>query len=327
MNRKLLISGVCMAFSTMAVLIFSCTKDKTTNDSSGFTSSQVLQAQDAETQDAVVQTIENDVDQNLSTLQENNFAGGLKESDGCITITVDHPDTVFWPKLIQIHYDCADTINGEIFSRTGGVIVTMDTLPGANTKHWRTHFKRVIDFDNLNFTTDSSGILINGTRTNYRKSATVNFVNDERIIHAHDSIVSDIILSLKYDGVLKNITRNVNRIHNSTFYALGVPLIHHIKYVPEFVKDTILITGDVTGVDGSGADYLRSITTPLMITYCPFWPHNPILFSGSITQTIDNSNIIFTYTGDGCKTLVTIDNNGKTKVIERKFRRRFHMWW
>jgi hypothetical protein len=327
MNRKLLILSIGLAFIAVTIFIVSCTKDKTTTNSGGFTSSQVLQAQDAETQDAVVQTIDNDVDQNLTTLQENNFTGGLKESEGCITVTVDHPDTIYWPKVIQIHYDCSDTINGEIFTRSGGIIVTMDTLPGANTKYWRTHFKRTIDFDNLNFTSDSSGILINGTRTNYRKSATLKFVDDERIIHAHDSIVSDIILTLSYDGALKNITRNVNRIHNSTFYDLGIPLIHRIKYVPEFAKDTIVITGDVTGMDAAGADYLRRITRPLVITYCPFWPHNAIIFSGAITQTIDTSNIIFTYAGDGCKTLVTIDNNGITKVIERKFRRRFHRWW
>jgi hypothetical protein len=327
MNRKNLIFGIGCVLIAATVLIFSCSKDNTNNNTSSFTSSQVSQAQDVETQDAVVQTIDNDVDQNISTLQENNFSGSLKESTGCIIVNIDHPDTTFWPKVITLIYNCSDTINNEIFSRTGTVTVTMDTLPGANTKFWRTHFKRTIQFTDLKFATDSSSLTINGTRYNFRKSATIDFMNDERIIHAHDSIVSAVTLTIDYDGMNKNVTRNINRIHETTLYALGIPLVHRIKYVPEFEKDTVVITGDVTGVDASGSDYTRSITTPLVVTFCPYWPHNIILFSGSITQTIDTSNIVFTYKGDGCRTIVTIDKNGVTRVIDRKFRRRFHRWW
>jgi hypothetical protein len=328
MSRKYAISGVIFAFLALGAAILSCTKDNSTT-TSDFTSTQLIQAQDAETQDAIAQALESDVDANMSTLQDNGFTGSSKEAAGCVSVTVNHPDTTTWPKLVTLVFDCSDTINNEIFSKTGTVMVTVDTLPGADAKFWWLHFKWTIEFSDFMFGTDSANISINGTRTVYRKAASVRFVGNERIVNARDSVVSDITLALNYDGVSKSITRNVNRIHKVVAYrkrgvALSPPFI---RFFNEFEKDTTVITGNLTGVDAEGADYSRDITTPLVVTFCPEWPHNYILSSGSITQTINNSNIVFTYSPDGCNTVVTIDNNGKTKVIERRLGRRFRRWW
>ena len=340
MKKKNFLLLALFACVTVTVIVFSCKKENNggSSSSTGITSTEVAQAQDVESQDAVADKIDNDIDNDIETVQSNNFAytttpGNLKSATlDCVQVTVDDSVLTKWPKTVTLVYNCGDTINNEHITKTGTITIIIDTTKGAGTKNWKLFMKRSIVFNNFTITTDSDTLVINGTRTVYRKGATYNFSGGalglaQLSVHAKDSIIAGLTFKMNYSGVNKTITRNVSRIRTIVLNYKNVGALK-IRYRPELLKDSLIITGDVSGVNAKGDNYLRHISSPLIGVFCQNKPYNLIVSSGTIIQTINNADTIsFKYAPDGCKTQVTIDKNGKTKVFDRNFGMKLKKWW
>jgi len=336
-KSKLLLS-VAIVVSTL--LISSCKKDTTTTTSSStIPSSEIVKAQDAESQDAIADKVDNDVDNDIETVQANGFATGSLKSAAIQSVDVKVDSFLkSWPKVITLTYNWSDTINGEHITKTGTITITMDTTIGAHKYGWESHFKRSIEFKNFMVTTDSTSVTINGFRTVTRNSTPKSLVNGlaEISFQANDSITTkDLTFTLKNiksdTNISESFTRNVAKLRTITTYFKGTLVGKKYKYKSELLKDSIVWTGNITGVNAKNENYTREITTPLVMIFSHYWPHNAIMSSGVITQTIGTSVVTFTYTSDcvatGCKTKVTIEKDGKTKVIERKYARKLVKWW
>lgn len=315
-------------FLGIIILIFlaviSCKKDDDNQEQLPATEATITQ--DAEAQDAVIDNLDQKIDNGVDNIIENKFST-LKAGDACATITniTNGNDTVNYPKQFTITYNCKDTINGEVMTQTGAISVSIDTLRATNTtgKWWRNRIKRTITFTNFTVATDSSSITINGTRIMKRLSNKISVTQDALRVEAKDSITSDIKLTISYEGVSKDITRLVKKTRNSILYLkkYGNVWVHNLK------NDTITFTGSVTGTNAKAEAYSRIITTPVKFTFCPYWPFNPIISQGRIDFVAGSNTFAVEYAADGCKTKVTASKGGKTKMMYRSFKYNFRKWW
>lgn len=322
MKKIQILTGV-MLFVLITVLIFhSCKKDN--NESIATTT--VNELQNSESQDAVADKVENDIDNSVDKMEANDFNISTQKSsfDDCVTVEVDHPDTTDWPKTITITVNCSDTVNGEIINQHGTIVIVVN----ATNKPWRKFLTRTITFSNYSITADSSTITINGTRAMTRKSVDVIWLDDlkkEFRIQVLDSIQSNLVFTAAYADTTITFTRIANKSRNMIAYFHR--LTGGLRYYNEIKKDTVIFNGNITGLNARGIPYERNITSPLEITFCPIWPHNPIISTGTITYIAGNNTATISYSATGCQTKVTITKNGVTKEIDRKFGKRFKRWW
>ena len=314
---------------TLNIVVHGCSKDATNGPGSttGITTTDLAAAQDAESQDAVVTQVNQDLDNSMDVMEANNFnSTATKAGSDCATVTISPKDTIVFPKTITINYNCVDTVNGELMSQTGQLVIVVDTIPVGKKMPWRSHLKRSVTFNNFMVTTDSSSFTINGTRTLFRMaSKTKSMDNLNKRAEVKDSIASVLNFVVKNGATSFNVTWNSNRTRDAVRYYNRLTATGW--WHPEIEKDTITFTGKVWGVNGKGDDYSRVINTPLVYTRCPFWPHNIVIPSGEITYTSGSNVMTVGYAADGCKTIITITKNGKTKTIDRRIGRKFYRWW
>jgi hypothetical protein len=150
-----------------------------------------------------------------------------------------------------------------------------------------------------------------------------------------DSITSDITVNIadtsKSGTTTKTFagtfTRNVarQRVYNVNYYKIAAT---NLLWHPAYLKDTLTITGIVTGMNLQDSAYTRTITTPLKYALCPVWPYN-LVATGVIKDAEGKNKVItITYAPDGCKNKVTAtDGNGKTITLSHKLDRKFVKWW
>src|SRR5208283_1557962 len=141
------------------VFIFTCCKKDNSTTTSTSTASNVnavtQTAQDAESQDAVSTNVEQNADDQADALEASNYNTSDAKSAAGVVVTVDHPDTTYFPKVITITFnDTGLVVNGEKMSETGTITIDVSLQPG--TSWWRNRIMRVITFTNFSVTTDSS---------------------------------------------------------------------------------------------------------------------------------------------------------------------------
>ena len=322
----LLIGGV--------IIFFSCKKDNSSNNMS-LTSSQVNEAQQSESDDALADKVEQDMDNNMDNLESNGYSSSTAKSAiaDCVGITIDSiTNAGGWPRNITFTYNCQDTVNDEVISQLGtiNVVVTRGVKTSGGYLYKRditfTDYKVTIDSVSTFNLATSPSIKITGTRTVTRTNIKPYLSDNNKMLRLviNDSIKSDMSFSIKYGDSTYTFTRFVDRQRNA-FLHFSKPFHRWISVID---NDTLTLTGPVTGTNARGYNYTRNITTPLLFTFCPLWPFNLIISSGEID--LSNSNGVtgtITYAATGCKTIVTLTVNGKSKIITRNFGRRFHKWW
>lgn len=312
-----------------------CKKDNSSSNSLSGTDSAV--AQDAESQDAQADNVDQSVDNISDALEANNFTSVKSTMVGSPTCTVDHPDTTYFPKVITLVFNTDTTINGERFIQTG--TITIDVERTSNVGSWRNSLKRTITFSNFTTGNDSATFTINGSRIMTRKSVTVTpaiatsaeyLAATNLRISVLDSIKSNFAFTITCGNFSGSFTRIVNRTRQGMvhFEKAKDALIWH--YTP--LKDTLVYKGSVTGVNLMDSTYSRVIseTNPITFTRCAYLV--PVISSGELTVTRNTPTGVktatITYSPDGCKTLVTVTNaNGKTKEFERRINRLYKKWW
>jgi hypothetical protein len=295
----------------------------------------VNEAQQSESNDAMADKVEQDLDNNLDNLESNGYSilPGKSAIADCVEITIDSTTKALgWPRTVTFTYSCQDTVNREVISQSGTINVIV------SRGKWTTGgylYTRAIHFTDYTVTIDSisafnlatsPSIKISGTRTVTRTKITPYLSADKQLLRIviNDSIKSDMNFHINYGDTSVTFTRNVDR-ERSAYLHFRKPFHRWLNVIDE---DTLTLTGPVTGVNARGFTYTRDITIPLLFTFCPIWPHNLIISSGNIYLSNSNGAVgNITYTATGCKTTVTLTVNGKSKIITRAFGRRFHRWW
>lgn len=326
----------------------SCKKDNSTSntDENSITSQQTLQVQNSDAQDAIADKTEEDVDNNLDEIQNNNYAyptpttkSALAGLTDTVVITVDHPDTLYFPKVVTLtYYNYQDSSANENIIKNGEITVTINC---ADTTHKRL-ISRTFEFNNFAVTTDSTTIIINGTRTVRRTKASAKFKGLESArISVTDNITTPVPMhfTITTTGTTDSLTftRNVNKVRTAIAYYKNVnfrldqPLYNltHLRFrhIPSF--DSLTYTGTVTGLNERDSAYTKTINTPLVITV---FKGSLVISSGTMTYSVGSNSYDIAFEEDPLHkhfTLVTITNNqtGKTKSFDRRFGRKFYRWW
>ena len=320
-----------------------CKKDKSSTDT-GLSGTDIAATQDAESQDAVAENVDNLTDNQMDFVEANNFNSAIQKSAlgtgtswTCTSpIGTSVTDTIHanaFPKKIIITF--GDTaINGENLHYTGTVTVT-DSLPATAHLPWKNFIIRKIKFANFGIASDSSSITVTGTRTVTRSSvkytpalSAVTLKTTSLRLDIKDAITANLTFAIICGNYTGTFTRIIDRTREAIAHFSKVP-----KYATAgdsvwrqiYVKDTLTLNGSVIGKNLQDSTYSRVITTPITVTRCPLLV--PIISAGKMTLTNGTKTATLAYTADGCKTVVTITKGDKTKVIERRINRKFHKWW
>lgn len=336
--------GVVFLFIAGSLSLTSCKKDNSTSnsDENSITSQQTIQVQNSDAQDALADKTEEDVDNNLEELQNNNYSTSSSKSalsgpTDTLVITVDYPDTIHFPKVVTLtYYSYQDSCANESIIKNGEIKVTISC---PDISHPRL-ITRAFEFDNFAITTDSTTVIINGTRTVKRLKDAIKFngLASARIA-VTDSITSDMKFAVATTGSTDTLTftRNVSKLRtaiahyrNVNFKLGDLPynLTHlRFKHIPSF--DSLTYSGSVTGFNERDSAYTKTITSTLIITV---FKGSLVISSGTMTYTVGSNSYDISFAEDPAHkhlTLVTVTNNqtGKTKSFDRRFGRVFKKWW
>lgn len=325
---------------TIALLIglsFSACKKSESTTNVDLTGKEAAVSQDAESQDAQADNIDQSTDNIADALETNNFSAVKSATTGGPSWTVDHPDTTYFPKVITLTFNTDTLVGGEKFSQKGVITIKVE-LTVANAHPWRNYVKRTITFTNFTTANDSSSFTINGTRTMTRKQVSItpaitlnNILTLTKLrLSATDEITSDLTFNVTSGSYSGSFTRQLNRTRQAIahFEKITNTSIWHQIYS----SDTLIYKGSATGTNLIGVAYTRTISDsdPITFTRCNFLI--PVIASGTITQTVSPSNgskdVTVQYSKLDCATVVTVKVNGEVKkVFTRKATRGYKKWW
>jgi len=323
----------------------SCQKNTLTPSSSAsLTNQQAIELQNSQAQDAIADKTEEDIDAKLEELQNNGYSSVLTKSalaaglTDTVVITVDHPDSVYFPKVVTLtYYSYRDSSNNDVIVKNGVIKVNV-SLADANHPRLIT---RAFTFSNFSVTTDSTTVTMNGTRTVNRTQDSYKLTG---LTWARISVTDYITAGLSYavattgsTDTLK-FTRNVaktrtaiSHFRNVNYNANNLPYtLLHIRYVHAPSLDSLTYLGTVTGLNEKGDTYTKSVQDKLIIVN---YKGSLVVSEGSMTYTAGTTeSYLITYSEDPNHkhfTLVTVKNNntGKTKTFDRRLGGKFKKWW
>jgi hypothetical protein len=262
------------------LLVPSCSKDNSGNISS----KDVAAAQDEVYADALYEEVDNTVVSSISSLDLSGFSNlksATNDSDDCMTIRIDHPDSVSFPKVATLDFGegCTRIFKNDTITLKGQIIVTI-------TDRWFVEGSRhVVTFNNFSI----NGVKLEGTRT-----ITNLGLNDKN--HFELGIV------LTGGKVIFSDTAILTRESN-----------HVREWIRGFnpKNDTILVTGSASGVNIQGEHYERVITSPLVLVRCQEFQWRWAIVKGTmqITNSVSGVSTI-DYTSNGCEGSVVLSKNG-----------------
>ena len=220
------------------------------------------------------------------------YNGTLKSSvvsDSCPNVTVDHPDSTYWPKIITIDYGDGCTGFYEQ-TRSGKIIIQV-------TGRYRAEgTSRTITLENYYI----NGIHIEGTKT-----VTNDGENESGNICYSVELTSGRITTPDSIVITRESVRTREWVGGSdTWWNIW--------------DDVYFITGQTTGTNFRGVAYSRTIVTPLeWAATCRF------IKSGSIDIVVGENDPITLDFGNGeCDNEATVSRNGETKTILLRYRSR-----
>jgi hypothetical protein len=288
-----------MVAAAAILLIHSCSKD---NSSVSLSSKDVASMQDEVYADALYQEVDNSVISNTTAMDMVGFSSTAVKStatDGdCVNITVDHPDSVTFPKVITLDYGtgCTRGFKDDTISLKGKIIVTI-------TDRWFvTGSKHIVTFDNFYI----NNVKIEGTRT-----ITNNGLNAKN--HLELGVV------LQNGKITFNDTAFMTRDEN---------------HVREWIRkndpmnDTMLITGTANGINVQGETYQRLITSPLVLVHCQNFPWRWAIVGGTVQITNSVTGVTTVdYSSSGCSGAVVFIKNGVHLNFPFRYKHHNHGRW
>jgi len=294
MKTRKVLPGLLFAGAFAFMLTLSCSKD----DGGRMSDDDLALAQDEAYADALYEEVDNMVISEITSLDDNQYVDdGTKSSSGgvCRTITVDHPDTTWFPKVITINYGegCTVVFNDDTRTRKGQIIITITDRwykPGA---------QHIVTFQDFYI----NDIKIEGTRT---------ITN----MGLNDKMHLELGIKLEQGKVIFSdtawMTREAEHVRE---------WIYHL-YSP---NDTVMVTGTASGINVKGETYERLITEPLVIVHCPDYHWRWVIVDGTIqimnsvrgTSTIE-------YSGSGCEGTIVVSKDGDHHNYQFQFSHHHH---
>lgn len=244
------------------------------------------------------------IDEDILTLDASDYNTGImlksssEEPYVCKTITVDHPDTTMFPKVITIDYGagCSTEINGETYTRKGKIVITITNrwfLEGA------VRTAEFVDF----YLND---VKVEGTRT----VENLGINEDGNLMFAHQLMNGKLIYndSLVY-------TRNCTSTHE--WHRASNP-----------ADDAWYISGTRNGTTVEGYMYQHEITNRLMLVRCAEFGYQWVIVEGEISMTRNGKTAQLNYGEGNCDgtALLTVGDREREIQIRNRYheRRRLH---
>jgi hypothetical protein len=285
-----------MVVAVAAALFFtqSCSKD----DKGSVSETELALARDDAYVDALYDETDNLVIAEMATLDDNDYATvALKSTseDVCYSVTVDHPDTTTFPKVVTIDYGegCSVVFNGDTITRSGQVIITL------SNRWFVQDAQQVMTFNNFYF----NGAKIEGSRT----IINLGLNNQNR---------PEIGVELENGKVT---------FADNTYMTRTASHVRSWARQPNPLNDTVFITGTANGINTMGEDYSREITEPLVLVRCSAYQHRWVVAAGKVDITNSVHGIItIDYTGSGCTGDVVVIKNGNQYNYTFRYRYRNH---
>jgi hypothetical protein len=287
-NKSIL--RLVLAAAVAIFLIPSCSKE----DTGSISSKDLEMAQDDAYADALYEEVDNLVVSNITALDASNYSGitlkSTNDEGECVSITVDHPDTTSFPKVITLDFGtgCTGTFRDDTITWKGRIIITITDrwfVPGA---------QHIVTFDNFYI----NNVKIEGTRTITNQG-----------LNAKNHLELGIVL--QNGKVSFNDTAFITREAN-----------HVREWIRSFnpLNDTILVTGTASGINVKGEQYERLITKPLVLVHCQEFHWRWAIVDGTVRITNSLTGVTtLDYSSTGCDGAIVINKNG----IHRNFPFRF----
>jgi hypothetical protein len=293
LNKKF--TGMLFTALTVLFVALSCSRE----DDGSISETDLALAEDEAYADAVYSEVDNMVVTEITALDGNGYVNlGLKSTEDeypCYSVSVDHPDSTHFPKIITIDYGdgCTVVFRDDTITRKGQIIITI-------TDRWfMPDAKNIVTFNDFYF----NDVKIEGTRT----ITNLGF-NEEGHLE----------LGIVLEGGRITFTDN-------TFMTRDAD--HVREWIRHFSPqdDTIMITGSASGMNVLGEQYTRVITEPLVLVHCRESKWRWVIVDGSVeitnsaagTSTLD-------YSAEDCDGTVIINKNGYRHNYEFKYNHRHH---
>jgi TATA-box binding protein (TBP) (component of TFIID and TFIIIB) len=255
------IKSLLLIFAIFGLLFTGCKKE---NSTSSFTNQEIVQVQNSDVQDAIADKNDQDVDNSLDQLQVVNYVSANLKSvsvTGSRVITVDHPDSTTFPKVITIVYtNYQDSTADEKFVKNGEIDVTV-TVTGADKQL----VTRAQTFKNFSVTTDSTTITVKGTRTVARTAHNHKFTGLVSLrLTTTDNITANLSYAITKTGVSDTLkfTRVVNKVRKGYLHYLNTAgtTWQTVKFKNIVATDTVTYSGTVTGINEKGSSYSKTVS-------------------------------------------------------------------
>lgn len=274
--KKLIFNSILL--SAIAIFTFSgCRKDAVDND----TTAPSDNAQAENTFDEASRSVD---DVAMSTVYLDPSSTGTL-SASCPVVTIDHPDSTTWPKVVTIDFGAINCIGSGGNARRGQIIATFSgPYRAAGT---------VISITFNNY-------YVNDNHVEGIKTITNAGTNSQGQIYW--TIVVQNAIITKTDG--SYITWNSTRVRT---WVSGQ------NTAGNWLDDAYEITGNASGSNSNGGVYTANITSPLYVAWGCRWIEAGIIDvtpSGKSTRTID-----FGMAGN-CDNDATVTVNGKIYNIK-----------
>lgn len=276
---------------TSVMIFYSCEKEDTNVPQ--LSDNEISLAEDDALAEALYDDIWDAVDNAVRVVDDHLYGAALKSavvvSDSCPSITVYHPDTTQWPKVITIDYG---DLNCEGFygqTRRGKIVITITgryMVPGS------VKIVTLVDYYiNEIHVEGTKTIINNGMNENENLTFSVELEGGK--VTTPNGLVMERAFSRTREWSAGDETKN--------------------RW-----DDVYFITGSSTGVNFRGDEYTRAIISPLeWAASCRF------IKSGTIEIFHGEEDAFLLDFGNGeCDNEATIKRNGETKTILLKFRHR-----
>jgi hypothetical protein len=285
MKKGILLSLLAAGFG-LACLVASCSQIEELTSTSDLLVSATNDAQASSIDDDIV----NETDEYISALSINGYkssSSALKTSgvaSSTITITVDKPDLVSFPKVITIDFGTGGFTGrrGNIYR--GKLIITISnnlTVPNAY------------------YYIKTSNFYVNDNKVGAAKKVTYMGFNPKN--HPYWNLESNDTIT-KPD--LTKITCRSERVRER-LEINGTPLFPY--------DDIFSIKGASKGINTKGTTYSMVIdeTNPLIVgNLCPY------IQKGKLTITVNSKSVVIDYGDGSCDNLATATSGGITKTFK-----------
>jgi hypothetical protein len=287
--------SVSAMFTIVTVLLFSSCTDRGLNGDEVLLSTTDLElAQDEAMADAIFEETDAIAETEVVALEES-FSGLTSKSATdeivCEIISVDHPDSVSFPKIITIDYGdgCTTIFKDDTITRSGKIIVTL------TQRAFIAGSQRIITFENYFV----NGVKIEGVRT-----VTFAGLNENSLLQYNITLEGG---KLTYNDTLY-CTRNSE--HTREWYRGQTPLY-----------DTVYVSGISSGINVLGENYSRSITEKLKLGQCEDFRRYWVILDGVVVTTIGDTETIIDYSNGGCDGTVTVIRGNENHELKFRTRR------